>query len=1307
MRSEGFTTVTTVGSLLTRDFLSKLQVEQKSIEGLTAQSYGLYKGEVFSEAVSRSWLRLKIAWDRFTRQIAESPGEPATRVTRERWLQPLFQELGYHDMEVARGLALGEKSYPISHMYGQTPIHLLGYDIDLGTRTKGRTGAATQSPHSLVQEFLNRSENHLWGILSNGYSLRLLRDNISLTRQAYVEFDLKSMMEGDIYHDFFLLWLLCHASRTEGERPEHSWLEKWTRAIEKDGTRALDHLRTGVENAIRHLGQGFLRTNNTELISKLRDDTRPDHLTTMGYYRELLRVVYRMIFLFAAEDRNLLHPPDATDEAKKTYKDHYSTGRIREIARNKRGTPHPDIWRQLGITFRALGHQEGCPELGLPALGGFLWSKEAIPDFENCDIQNIDLLEAVRDLSQTKQDGIPRRIDYLNLDSEELGSIYESLLELQPTVNTHTAHFDLEVIPGHERKKTGSYYTPTCLITQLLDTALEPVISRTIREAQKQNKTTQDEEPPEAKALLKLKVCDPASGSGHFLVAAARRIAKHLAARRTGEEEPAPEHQRKALRDVISKCIYGVDINPMAVELCKISLWMEALEPGRPLSFLDHHIKQGNSLMGATPKLIEDGIPDEAFDPITGDDSKTASALKKQNKSEKQGQLTLDFGTPQRLNEDYTSLTRAIAEVEEATGDSIHQVAEQARKYETVTGSDQYIHAKLTADAWCAAFASEKNRTTETPITQATLDKLMQGIEIQKNTRREIEELGNHYSFFHWHVEFPEVFLNTKDPGFDVVLGNPPWEHTELKEQEYFAATRPDIAHAPGSKRKNLIDKLQSEDPRLYRNFVRDKRGHNLSSHFARNSGLFPLCGRGRINTYALFAELLRGLVNSSGRLGCIVPSGIATDDTTKLFFQDIVGKRILVSLYEFENEGFFEAAGAGHMVRFVLMTLSGKEEKASEASYMFQGKDIDELTDSDRIFTLTKEDIDLLNPNTKTSPIFRTKRDAEITKSIYRRVPVLINENDPENGNPWGITFKQGLFNMTSDSHLFRTRLELESDGWHLEGNIFFRDNEKYLPLYEGKMIHQFNHRHGSFEHAPSGKRLHRLPSITERALQDTHYTIYPFYWVQENEVRSQLGDWQHSWLIGWRDVADARASKRTLIATIIPLYAVCDKMLLLFTSVDPKTSACLIGCLSSFACDYVVRQKIGGNTLKYFTMRQIAVIALDCYMRYIGFKKETQFLEWISSRVVQLVYTSEEMRPFAEECGFCGPPFIWDDQRRFQLRCELDAAYFYLYGIARDEVAYIMDTFTGVMRNEDKSFGEYRTKKRILSIYDEIAIL
>ena len=212
---------------------------------------------------------------------------------------------------------------------------------------------------------------------------------------------------------------------------------------------------------------------------------------------------------------------------------------------------------------------------------------------------------------------------------------------------------------------------------------------------------------PEA-AILKLKVCDPASGSGHFLIAAAHRIAKKLAAVRTGDEEPSPEEVRKALRDVIGHCIFGVDINPDAVELCKVALWMEALVPGKPLSFLDHHIQCGNSLLGTTPALLKRGIPDEAFEPIEGDDKATCRDYRKQNRDERSRQTTMFdlFAKSEVIR--LSNVAPALARIEAMGDDSIAALHAKEQAYRELKESTPYEYARLLADAWCAAFVIPK-----------------------------------------------------------------------------------------------------------------------------------------------------------------------------------------------------------------------------------------------------------------------------------------------------------------------------------------------------------------------------------------------------------------------------------------------------------------------------------------------------------------------------------------------------------------------------------------------------------------------
>jgi hypothetical protein len=1285
------TTIRTEGGLLPPDFLQRLTGLHPDVPGLSPESYHL-SGEKVNEAASRAWNRLQGAWAAFQAAAEHVPAsDPATTVTREKWLLPLFAELGYGRLQPARAIEIEGRSYPISHAWQHVPVHLVGRNIDLDHRTAGVAGAARTSPHSLVQELLNRRSESLWGFVSNGLKLRLLRDNRSLTRQAYIEFDLAAMMDGQLFADFVLFWLLCHQSRLEGEPAETCWLEKWAVAAREQGTRALDALRDGVERAIEALGGGFLKHPAN---SRLLDTLRSGALDRQDYYRQLLRVVYRLIFLFVAEARDLLLVADPTSPAAHRYRRYYSVTRLRDLAGRRRGTAHGDLWQALLVVCRGLSSERGCPELGLPALGSLLWSPAAAPDLDVCQLANADLLEAIRALAFRVEGGIRRPVDWRNLGPEELGSVYESLLELHPEVNTGSGTFSLRVAAGHERKTTGSYYTPTSLVECLLDTALDPVLEEAARA------------PDPERAILGLKICDPACGSGHFLIAAAHRVAKRLAAVRTGDAEPSPDAVRTAVRDVIGHCLYGVDVNPMAVELCKVNLWLEAHCPGRPLSFLDHHIQCGNSLLGTTPALLRGGIPDAAFDPIEGDDREYCRELKQRNRREREGFRNLFTGAPWERLGDFATGLAALDEIDDSTLDGVR--LKEAR-YADIVRSTGYAHGRLWADAWCAAFVWPKTRTAH-PLTEDLFRTIERNpMAAPETVRREIQRIAEEYRFFHWHLAFPDVFrVPPPDQpllegpgwlgGFDVVLGNPPWERIKIQEKEWFAERRPDIANAPNAAaRKKMIEKLEGEDPALWDAWREALRRSDGESALVRSSGRYPLCGRGDVNTYAVFAELNRSLLAGRGRAGFIVPTGIATDDTTKLFFQDLLQSRSLVSLRGFDNkERLFPAVKTS--TRFCLLTLSGRSRGPAAPSFSFFLRSVTELCDKSRHFTLSQADIELLNPNTKNCPVFRTRRDAELTKKIYRDVPVLINESVDREGDTWGISFLR-MFDMATDSTLFRTAAQLEADGWVLHGNVFRKEGQRYLPLYEAKMVDQFDHRAGTY--GASG-----LYDVDDAEKDNPEFVPMPRYWVPERSVVSVLsGRWRHSWLAGWQDITDVNTMARSVKSALLPLVGVGDTFLLMFVNEEHVEYATLLpAVLNSFVVDYIARQKIGGVHLKYHIFKQLAVLAPSTFAGPAQWYRATTVGAWLRSRVCELVYTSWDIKPVVDISGRTGPPFRWDPKRRFLLRCELDAAFFHLYGVERDDVDYIMETFPIVRRNDEAAHGEYRTKRVILEIYDRM---
>ena len=731
------------------------------------EDYSLAAGERLNEAITQSWNRLRKHWAEFRSAANHLPeGEAGTGLTNDKWSLPLLRELGFGLLPASAGPEIGGRTYAIRRFFGPVSIHLIGCGLSLDRRAAGQRGAAFVNPHGLVQEFLNRSEAHLWAIVSNGLRLRILRDNQALSRQSFLEFDLEAIFSGELYSDFVLVWVMTHASRftpRDGDRPETCRLEAWTREAERQGARALGELRGGVEHALQSLGEGFAShpRNGT-----LREALRSGELRLDDFHGQLLRVVYRLIFLFVAEDRMLdgqllLHPQndsDAARTARERYARYYGTARLRELAGRIKGTRHGDLWRQFRFLVGPLSGDPGSEaarrHLALPAFGSFLWDPASTPDLNDADLTNHDFLESLRRLAFIRQEKVLRPVDYRSLGAEELGGVYESLLALTPQLSGDGTRFSFAEFAGNVRKTSGSCYTPDALVQCLLDSALEPVMEAAVR-----GKSGTDA----AQAILDLKVCDPAVGSGHFLVGAAHRLARHLArvrAHAAGESEPSPLLYQHALRDVIGRCLYGVDMNPMAAELCRVSLWLEALEPGKPLSFLDHHIRVGNSLLGTTPELVEAGLPDDAFKPRQGDDRDICTGLRRRNRQEREsGQHDMGYLMVAEPSAEYDTLASRSRWIAESPDDTLGEVRRKEAQFRRLVVSEKYRHRQQVADAWCSAFVQPKEAGSD-PALCITTDTL-RGLEADVDAlapaqHREAERLAQEYQFFHWHLAFPE-----------------------------------------------------------------------------------------------------------------------------------------------------------------------------------------------------------------------------------------------------------------------------------------------------------------------------------------------------------------------------------------------------------------------------------------------------------------------------------------------------------------------------------------------------------------------
>jgi hypothetical protein len=1281
-----FEALTIEGGLLSPEWLAR--VAQLTAGHQSEADYRVPKGLNLRDELGRYWRMAQAHWHDFASARASKAD---ARLTAERFITALLRDtFGFSTLAPVAPAVISERSYPIGHAaLGQrVPVVIApaGFGLDTLAPDFG-DGTRRRSAFGLAQEFLNAADGAMWGLTSDGLSLRVLRDNASLTRPAWLEVDLQRIFTEGRYPDFAALWLLLHETRFgRADQPvTECALEAWHTSGREEGTKAREKLRFGVEDALLALGQGFIEHRDNQ---SLRDALRSGTLTKQEYFQQLLRLVYRVIFLLTAEERGLLHTPDATDAAKALYVEGYAVRRLRERAVRRNAFDHFfDLWEGLTIVVRGL--EKGEPLLGLPALAG-IFSASQCPWLDGAKLENHRLLTAIFRLSWIREDSGLSRVNWRDMGPEELGSVYESLLELVPQVADNGREFrfaNADESKGNARKTTGSYYTPDSLVQVLLDSALEPVVQRTI--------AANPQKPVDA--LLQLSIVDPACGSGHFLLAAARRLAAHVA-RLEANGTPSAAEYRHALRQVVGRCIFGVDLNPMAIELCKVALWMEAVEPGRPLSFLDSHIQQGNALLGTTPELMEGGIPDDAWTAIEGDVKKTASALKKRNKAEKM-QQSLALATAQA---EVAELTSAVSALDVASDTDAEALAKKATHWGTLRQSAAFRHQKLVADAWCAAFVWPKNELpnplAEAAPTNEVWRKLREEPQrVARQTTEEVERLARQYEFFHWHLGFPQVFARG---GFDVVLGNPPWERVKLQELEFFASQSWEIADAPNSAaRKKLIAALPFTNSTLWDKWSAASREAEGQSHFIRQSGRYPLCGKGDVNTYALFAEHNREVLGPKGRAGFIVPTGIATDDTTKEYFGELVSTGSLRALYDFQSApGLFGEIGHARF-KFCLLSLG---EGDQPADLLFFARSMAELADPERHFSLSPADFATLNPNTQTCPTFRSRRDADLNLALYRRAGILWNENDPD-GNPWGVRFMR-MFDMANDSGLFRTKSELEAAGWKREGNQYYFEKRRMLPLAEAKMLHHFDHRFGDYEYKLADSESTSLPDVPLSRLQDPEYSPMARYWVDVGEVENKLeGRWDRGWVLGWRDICRS-FDERTVIASVIPRMAVNDKFLLMMPGVTPRLIAALYANLCSFALDYCARQKVGGTSLKYFTMKQLPVLAPMMYEREATWSKGMTIREWLLPRVLELTYTARDLEPFARDVGYTGPPFLWNPARRFLLRAELDAAFFHLYGLSRDAAAYVLDTFPIVQKHDDKEHGEYRTKRVILEIHDSM---
>jgi hypothetical protein len=800
-----FPSIRIEGAILAADILDK--IEGGDVIGQKPADFGLAPNAKVKDEIVRAWADAQDLWRIFRRKLdGLKPEATATSETRNFFVVPLLGLLGYQIELSGKGEVVNDKNYPISHRVPTRdgfPIHIMGWRDSLDK--KREDSGPRMSPHALVQEYLNLTE-HLYAIVTNGQQLRLLRDSSRLIKLSFLEFDLRRIFEEELFADFALLYRLLHVSRMPVNQASvaESIIEQYHQDSLESGSRIRSGLSRAVEDSIKALANGFL---NHPQNQKLKDTVAAGTITAFDFYKWQLRLIYRLLFLMVIEERDLIFPKNSDRKQRDIYYRYYSLNRLRKLSEKRHFADKnfQDAWAALKSTFRLFEANGPGQKLGIAPLDGDLFGYSAIGQLNEAALDNATLLGCFRNLSTFEHPDTRQRIrvNYGALNVEEFGSVYEGLLEYDPVITPNNHRLEFSFVQGEGRASSGSHYTPDELVQPLIQHSLDYLIEEKLAEARaasaKSSKVPpRSPSPPAAggegrgevgnsqpstlnyqqvaeQALLSLRVCDVACGSGHILLNAARRIATELAIVRTGEDQPSPLAFREAVRDVIRHCIYGVDLNPLAVELCKVALWLEAHVPGESLNFLDHHIKCGNAIVGLAHEAeLQRGIPEEAFNRLPDDDKDIASEFRKRNKDEKKetGQQKLDLA--QTIRQELQPVSREYAQLAALPDHNSTDYEHKKAQFEGMSQRKDIWRLRTLANLQVAQFFISK--TPENKLFLCTEEEYRDYLTGKRHPQSQAVARANALAvqkhWFHWFIEFPDIF---EQGGFDCILGNPPF----------------------------------------------------------------------------------------------------------------------------------------------------------------------------------------------------------------------------------------------------------------------------------------------------------------------------------------------------------------------------------------------------------------------------------------------------------------------------------------------------------------------------------------------------
>ena len=1191
-----------------------------------------------------------------------------------------------------------------------------------------RVAPATQMLRYLREARIVTGGSMRWGILTNGARWRLYHSEAQSVAGQFFELDLDGALgmtpnlfaptreEGLDALALFVLFFRRDSffHRDAAGRTVHDRTIEGSRFFEEKV--ATDLSQMVFESVFPSLVREIAAQADDASLAEVRDAA--------------LVLLYRLLFIVYAEDRGLLPVHD----------DKYAAIGLRQRVRNNIADwidlgaafseKAPTYWHAITDLCRVI--DEGDPAFGLPPYNGGLFDRTRAPLLNRITLGNAAVADVLRAMAFRDAPDGRRYINYRDLSVQQLGSIYERLLEHEVV----RAESGVVVRPNAlARKNSGSYYTPESLVRLIIEETLGPKVEEALssfRETAdrvagpgREGGTEELQSADAASRLLNLRVCDPAMGSGHFLVSLLDFLTDRVIEALAEAHQIAPEYEspvavqidrvRRTIRRnaraggwtvesaqlddrhlirrmVLKRCVYGVDKNPMAVELAKVSLWLHSFTVGAPLGFLDHHLRCGDSLFGAWVRDATTRVMREAG--------------------------PLFVSGPMRQA---TEAARPMEVIEALTDSEIGEAAQSERLFRKIQEQTRPFSAFLSvlhALDWREDRSPEAGAALRAYLAGSFGDPVAiaaGGAEVSDNGKQgaKIQELVSEARdrideerFLHWELAFPGVWPNweaegERSGGFDAVIGNPPWDKLKLQQVEWFAFRRPNIANAQrASDRKAMIATLEKSGDPLAEDFRRADRRAKRAAEVARKGGDYPLLSGGDINIYSLFVERAMSLVSPEGAVGLLVPSGIASDKTAARFFQSVATEGRLRALYDFENKKVFFPAVHASFKFCVFVASRSMEDGPARCAFYLHG--LSELGDPERCLELTPEDFRRVNPNTGTAPIFRSRRDQEITTGIYRRLPVLVDRSSGKPVHAWPIRYER-MFDMTNDSHRFRTRAELEDDkgAWHVGGNTYDSPSGRFVPLYEGKMVQAFDHRAASVVVNPDNLHRPGQPvSATGEQHRNPNWVPDPQFWVPEVDCEwpADVG-----WTLGFKEIT-APTNVRTVIAALFPAVGFGNKVPVLRALSPERREWLLAANLNSIPLDFVARQKIQGQTINLFILEQLPVVPPERYDTVMFGPKSAA--ELIREAILELNYTATGMAAFARDLGFVDetgeplPPLVWEHDRRLRLRAKLDAVFFHLYGVTdRDDIRYIYSTFPIVEHQEQKAFGAYRSRDLCLA--------